>query len=87
MYIQNVYLSTYSEANPLSGHLEVQVNNLQKIRVELTGDEAKAIQAIGIGAYLRSRQSLVDALMQGQPSLVALPAPEQFEDAEIEECF
>lgn len=86
MYIHNVYLSSYSPSNPLSGHCEVRLDSGQQLRIELTPDECLAIQSTAIASYCRSRQALADEILSSQPTILAIAAP-VYEDAEIEECF
>lgn len=86
MYIRNVYLSTYSQNNPLTGHCEVLLDSTQTLRIELTSDECAAIQSIATEAYLRKRQAIADEILSSIPQTLAIAAP-VYENAEVEELF
>ena len=85
MFIHNVYLSSYSPCDPLSGRAEIR-DDSSTITLLFNEDEASQIHSIAEAAYQRNQEALL-AKIATPLETFRLPPPESvIEEAEFVEA-
>lgn len=85
MFISCVYLSTYSQEKPITGHFEIKSESLQT-KINFTPEEAAEIQEICVKALDRQRAVAAQELLSASIAVPQLEAPKSaIEDADFEE--
>ena len=62
MFIKTVYLSTYNQATPITGHMDVQ-DTVSAMTVKFNEAEAHAIQCICAKAFARVQSEFANNLL------------------------
>jgi len=86
MYISTVFLDTYMQSHPISGHFALQDENFRQ-QINFTAEEAAAIQEICALALDRFRAEAASKILAADIRVPALEAPKsdpQVEDAEFD---
>lgn len=85
MYISCVYLSTFAQTTPITGHFEIKSASLQT-KVEFSADEAAAIQELCAKALDRFRAAAAQELLSASITVPQLEAPKpEIEEGDFEE--
>jgi len=86
MHIVCVYLSTYSQDKPITGHFDM-TDGKTKTQIDFDENEAAAIQAICVAALDRKRNDMIKALVSADIAVPQLTAPTNpnIEDADFTE--
>lgn len=83
MYINSVYLSTYSQDRPIDGYFEIKDKTFAH-RIDFTVEEAWAIQEICSAALTRSKTEAAQQILSADIMPPLLPAP-AVEEADYDE--
>lgn len=85
MYISCVYLSTYAQTTPITGHFEIKSASLQT-RIEFSVYEATVIQELCAKALDRFRAAAAQELLSASITVPQLEAPKpEIEEGDFEE--
>lgn len=82
MHINCIYLNTYQQQTPITGHVDVKTE-AGIIKVDFNEDECAEIQAVAVRAWVRKQAALAQAILADTPAIKSLPAPEYAEFTEV----
>lgn len=80
MYLHQIYASSYTPTNPLTGHL-VFKNDSTTVQITLTEEEAAQFTLIGQAAYARHQAALIASIAAPlETNLIAAPVYTEYKD-------